>query len=149
MRIDKFLWCVRFYKTRNIAAAEIKKNRISVGNNVAKSSKEVTVGDVIKIRKNQIDYQIKVLQIPKSRMGPKLVPLHIEDKTDKEQYEILKLRNLNQDYYRNRGEGRPTKKDRRSMDDFIDGEGGNDEADIADDSSWDLFFSDVDDHSED
>lgn len=141
MRIDKFLWCVRFYKTRSIAAGEIKKNRVSVGNNVAKSSKEVTVGDVVKIRKNQIDYKIKVIQIPKSRMGPKLVPLHIEDKTDKEQYEILKLRNLNQDYYRNRGEGRPTKKDRRSMDDFIDG----DTSELSEDTSWDLFFSDVND----
>ncbi len=67
MRIDKFLWCVRFYKTRSIAADEIKKNRVSVGNKVVKSSKEVNPGDVIKIRKNQIDYQLKVLEIPKSR----------------------------------------------------------------------------------
>ena len=103
MRIDKFLWCVRFYKTRSIAADEIKKNRVSVANSVVKSSKEIKPGDVIKIRKNQIDYQLKVLEIPKSRLGAKLVPLHIEDKTDKEQYEILKLRKLTQDYYRGKG----------------------------------------------
>lgn len=144
MRIDKFLWCVRFYKTRSIAADEIKKNRVSVATNVVKSSKEVSPGDIIKIRKNQIDYQIKILQIPKSRVGPKLVPLHIEDKTDKEQYEILKLRNLNQSYYRNRGEGRPTKKDRRSMDNYTDGDAQPE----MDDGSWDLFFSDVDDSPE-
>src|SRR5690606_28123153 len=117
MRIDKFLWCVRFYKTRSIAADEIKKNRVSIAGTTVKSSREVVPGNIIKVRKNQIDYQIAVLSIPKSRVGPKLVPLYIADKTEKEQYEILKLRNLNQDYYRNRGEGRPTKKDRRSMDD--------------------------------
>ena len=145
MRIDKFLWCVRFYKTRSIAADEIKKNRVSVANSVVKSSKEIKPGDVIKIRKNQIDYQIKVLQIPKSRLGAKLVPLHIEDKTDKEQYEILKLRKLTQDYYRGKGEGRPTKKDRRDMDEYVAGDAN---FEMADDD-WDLFFSDVNDNTAD
>ena len=145
MRIDKFLWCVRFYKTRSIAADEIKKNRVSVANSVVKSSKEIKPGDVIKIRKNQIDYQIKVLDIPKSRLGAKLVPLHIEDKTDKEQYEILKLRKLTQDYYRGKGEGRPTKKDRRDMDEYVAGDAS---FEMADDD-WDLFFSDVNDNPAD
>ena len=145
MRIDKFLWCVRFYKTRSIAADEIKKNRVSVGNNVVKSSKEIKPGDVIKIRKNQIDYQLKVLEIPKSRLGAKLVPIHIEDKTDKEQYEILKLRKLTQDYYRGKGEGRPTKKDRRDMDEYVAGDAS---FEMADDD-WDLFFSDVNDNPAD
>ena len=145
MRIDKFLWCVRFYKTRSIAADEIKKNRVSVANSVVKSSKEIKPGDVIKIRKNQIDYQIKVLQIPKSRLGAKLVPLHIEDKTDKEQYEILKLRKLTQDYYRGKGEGRPTKKDRRDMDEYVAGDADSKMVD----EDWDLFFSDVDESTED
>lgn len=145
MRIDKFLWCVRFYKTRSIAADEIKKNRVSVGSQTVKSSKEINAGDLIKIRKNQIDYQIKVLQIPKSRIGAKLVPLHIEDKTDKEQHEILKQRKLAQDYYRIKGEGRPTKKDRRDMDDYIEGDNSTD----MEDGDWDLFFSDVDENKED
>lgn len=141
MRIDKFLWCVRFYKTRSIAADEIKKNRVSLAGQPVKSSREVREGDVIKIRKNQIDYQMKVLQIPKSRIGAKLVPLHIQDKTEKEQYEILKLRNLSQEHYRNRGEGRPTKKDRRDLDGFVVGEQHSDMGE----GDWDLFFSDVDD----
>ena len=145
MRIDKFLWCVRFYKTRSIAADEIKKSRVSVANSVVKSSKEIKPGDVIKIRKNQIDYQLKVLEIPKSRLGAKLVPLHIEDKTDKEQYEILKLRKLTQDYYRGKGEGRPTKKDRRDMDEYVAGDAS---FEMADDD-WDLFFSDVNDNPAD
>ena len=142
MRIDKFLWSIRFYKTRNIAAEEIKKNRVSIGTSAVKSSKEVKEGDVIKIRKNQIDYKIKVIQIPKSRIGAKLVPLHIQDVTDKEQYELLKLRKMSQDYYRNKGEGRPTKKDRREMDEYV----GNDvDADFTD---WDDFFGETEGEDE-
>lgn len=141
MRIDKFLWCVRFYKTRTISADEIKRNRVSVGGNTVKSSKEVAEGAIIKIRKNQIDYQIKVIQIPKSRLAAKLVPLHIQDRTESEQYEILKQRKLTQDYYRIKGEGRPTKKDRRDMDDFVD----HDSTESMDTGDWDLFFSEVED----
>ena len=140
MRIDKFLWSIRFYKTRNIATEEIKKNRVSIGENTVKSSKEVKEGDIIKIRKNQIDYKIKVLQIPKSRIGAKLVALHVADMTEKEQYELLKLRKMSQDYYRTKGEGRPTKKDRRDMDDFL--ETDHDETSMTEDD-WDSFFKDV------
>ena len=105
-----------------------------------KSSKEIKEGDIIKIRKNQIDYKIKVLQIPKSRIGAKLVPLHVTDLTDKEQYELLKIRKLSQDYYRQKGEGRPTKKDRRDMDDFVDD--GSTEDFIMSEDDWNSFFND-------
>ncbi|MCA6068593.1 RNA-binding S4 domain-containing protein [Chryseobacterium sp. RG1] len=142
MRIDKFLWSIRFYKTRTIATEEIKKNRVSIGESVVKSSKEVKEGDVIKIRKNQIDYKIKVIQIPKSRIGAKLVPLHIKDVTDNDQYELLKMRKMSQDYYRIKGEGRPTKKDRRDMDDYVE----NDVA--ADFTDWDDFFGETGGDSE-
>lgn len=142
MRIDKFLWSVRFYKTRSIAADEIKKNRVSIGENTVKSSKEVKEGDVIKIRKNQINYKIKILQVPKSRLGAKLVPLHIVDQTDKQEYELLKLRRDEQNYYRLKGEGRPTKKDRRSIDEFTDDD--NDE-----DTEWGDFFSGLEEEEED
>lgn len=142
MRIDKFLWSIRLYKTRTIATEEIKKNRVSIGASVVKSSKEVKEGDVIKIRKNQIDYKIKVIQIPKSRMSAKLVPLHIQDVTDKEQYELLKMRKMSQDYYRNKGEGRPTKKDRRDMDGYV-------ENDVTTDfTDWDDFFGETGDAQE-
>lgn len=149
MRIDKFLWCVRFYKTRSIATDEIKKNRVSIGSSSVKSSKEVKEGDLIKIRKNQIDYQIKVLQIPKSRLGAKLVPLHIVDKTEKEQYEILKLRKQTQDYYRIKGEGRPTKKDRRAMDEYVGSDSESEPESELTEGDWDLFFTDVDNNKED
>ena len=85
------------------------------------------------------------MQIPKSRIGAKLVPLHIVDRTEKDQYEILKQRKLTQDYYRIKGEGRPTKKDRRAMDEYVD----NDATPDAEDADWDLFFSDVEESSED
>jgi len=142
MRIDKFLWSIRFYKTRTIATEEIKKKRVAIGESVVKSSKEVKEGDIIKIRKNQIDYKIKVIQIPKSRMGAKLVPLHIKDVTDKEQYEMLKMRKMSQDYYRNRGEGRPTKKDRREMDDYVENDVDSDFTD------WDDFFGETNDDTD-
>ncbi len=136
MRIDKYLWSVRFYKTRTIATEEIKKNRVSIGENVVKSSKEVKAGDIIKIRKNQIDYKIKVLDIPKSRVGAKLVALYVIDMTEKDQYEILQMRKSSQEYYRQKGVGRPTKKDRRDMDDYSS-DGASEDMDGDD---WDAFF---------
>ena len=145
MRIDKFLWSVRFYKTRNIAAEEIKKNRVSIGENVVKSSKEVKIGDVIKIKKNQIEYKIKVTDLPKSRIGAKLVALYVIDMTEKDQYEILKMRKSAQDYYRQKGLGRPTKKDRREMDDFSAGSSASE----MDNDDWDVFFSPDTEETED
>lgn len=145
MRIDKFLWSVRFYKTRNIAAEEIKKNRVSIGENVVKSSKEVKMGDVIKIKKNQIEYKIKVTDLPKSRIGAKLVALYVNDMTEKDQYDILKMRKSAQDYYRQKGLGRPTKKDRREMDDFSAGSSASE----MDNEDWDVFFSPDTEEAED
>ena len=144
MRIDKFLWSIRFFKTRTLAAEEIKKNRISITDHPVKSSREVKEGDIIKIRKNQIDYKIKVLQIPKSRVGAKLVPDYISDVTDPQQYDILKMRRSEQNYYRIKGEGRPTKKDRRDIDGFVDGEPSEDYS-----TDWDAFFSAVDQTDDD
>lgn len=145
MRIDKFLWSVRIYKTRTLSADEIKKNRIAIGDQVVKASREVKQGDIIKIRKNQIDYKIKVLDIPKSRLGAKLVPDYIVDMTDKEQYEMLRLRRLSQDYYRNKGEGRPTKKDRRDMEDYVQ----TDDTAASSEDDWDNFFKSIEDDDED
>lgn len=122
MRVDKFLWSVRYYKTRAIATDAIKKNRVKVNGNVVKASKEVIAGDHIEVKKDQINLSFKVINVPKSRIGAKLLSLHIVDTTSKEEYETLELRKLSQDYYRERGEGRPTKKDRRELDDYISGD---------------------------
>lgn len=119
MRLDKLLWCVRYFKTRSLAAEACKKNRIKVNGDVAKASREVGPSDIITVRKDQIDYMFEVLQLPKNRLGAKLVSLYIVDKTSQEELDKLELRRLSQDYYRERGEGRPTKKDRRDLDGFI------------------------------
>lgn len=136
MRIDKFLWSIRFYKTRSIAAEEIKKNRVKIKETPVKSSREIKPGEEITIRKNQIDYKIKILELPKSRVGAKLVSLYVKDITDPQQYEILKLRKLSQDYYRKKGEGRPTKKDRREMEDFV----SDPDEKLIDEEDWENFF---------
>ncbi|WP_124640655.1 MULTISPECIES: RNA-binding S4 domain-containing protein [Amniculibacterium] len=148
MRIDKFLWSVRLYKTRTVAAEEIKKNRVSIGEHVVKASREVKPGEIIKIRKNQIDYTIKVLDIPKSRVGAKLVPDYIVDKTEKEQYEMLQLRRMEQNYYRAKGEGRPTKKDRRDIEEYVSADHSTDSEEEKE-TNWDSFFSSLEDDVED
>ena len=144
MRIDKFLWSVRIYKTRSIATDEIKKNRVSIGGQFAKASKEVKQGDTIFIKKNQIELKIKILQIPKSLIGAKLVPEYIQDQTDKEQYEILRMKRLEQNYYRAKGEGRPTKKDRRDLGEFIE----NEISTSSLSTDWDDFFTTIDDEED-
>lgn len=120
MRIDKYLWCVRYYKTRNMATEACKKNHISVNGQVAKSSKEVFPMDKITIRKDQINYQLTVLDIPQNRVGAKLVDIYRKDETPKEAFEHLELLKLSKEHYRTKGQGRPTKKDRRDIEGFYD-----------------------------
>ncbi|CEN49096.1 conserved hypothetical protein [Capnocytophaga canimorsus] len=119
MRIDKFLWCVRYYKTRNMVTEACKKRHIRINGDLAKASREVFVGDKIMVRKDQIQYQMQVLDIPQSRVGAKLVDLYRKDQTPEEAFKHAELVRLSQDYYRKKGEGRPTKKDRRALDDLF------------------------------
>lgn len=118
MRIDKYLWCVRYYKTRNMVTEACKKNQVTINGNVAKPSKEILPGDKITFRKDQITYIIKVLAIPENRVGAKLVDLYRVDETPAEAFEHLEMLKLSKAHYRKYGEGRPTKKDRRDLDDF-------------------------------
>lgn len=120
MRLDKFLWSVRYYKTRSLATDACKKNRIKVNGAVAKASREIIASDTLEVKKDQINLSFKVIQVPKNRIKAKLLTLHIVDTTPKEEYEVLELRKLSQDYYREKGEGRPTKKDRRDLEDYIE-----------------------------
>lgn len=126
MRVDKYLWCVRYFKTRSIATEACKQGKIRINDAVVKPSREVYPIDKIQVRKNQINYQVEVLDIPKSRMGPKLVNLYVNDITPKEELEKRELLKYSQDYYRKRGTGRPTKKDRRELDDWFDPEADED-----------------------
>jgi ribosome-associated heat shock protein Hsp15 len=120
MRIDKYLWCIRFYKTRNIATEACKKGHVKVNNTNAKPSKITFNGDKISVRKDQINYEIEVLDIPANRVGAKIVDLYRKDITPKEAFEKLELLKYSKDYYRKKGTGRPTKKDRRELDDYAE-----------------------------
>ena len=119
MRIDKFLWSVRYFKTRNIATEACKKGQVRINGEIAKPSKEVFAADKIIVRKNQINYELKVLDIPSSRVGAKLVDLYRQDLTPMEAFEQAQIQKLAQEYYRQKGEGRPTKKDRRAIDNLF------------------------------
>jgi ribosome-associated heat shock protein Hsp15 len=118
MRIDKFLWCVRYYKTRNMVTEACKKNHITVNGQVAKPSKEVFSGDKVTFRKDQITYLLSVLDIPANRVGAKLVDIYRKDNTPPESFAHLELLKLSKEHYRKTGVGRPTKKDRRDLDEF-------------------------------
>lgn len=118
MRIDKYLWCVRYYKTRNMVTEACKKNHITVNNMVAKPSKEVFTGDTITFRKEQITQTIKVLDLPVSRVGAKLVDIYRKDETPPEVFQHLEMLKLSKEHFRRLGTGRPTKKDRRDLTDY-------------------------------
>jgi len=118
MRIDKYLWCTRYYKTRSIATDACKKGHIKINAKSIKPSKEVFIGEKITVRKNQINYEFLVIDTPKNRVGAKLVDLYRKDTTPKEAFENQEFLKFAKDHYRKKGEGRPTKKDRRDIDDY-------------------------------
>ncbi|WP_430426714.1 RNA-binding S4 domain-containing protein [Maribacter litoralis] len=120
MRIDKFLWSTRYFKTRNIATNACKKGHVKINGITAKPGREVFPMDEIVARKNQIDFKFTVLDIPPSRVGAKLVDIYRKDTTPKEAFEHNELLQYSKDYYRKKGIGRPTKKDRRDIDEFLD-----------------------------
>lgn len=120
MRVDKFLWCVRYYKTRSIATDACKKGQVKVNGHVSKPSKEVYANDKIELRKDQINYLLNVNDLPSTRIGAKLVDIYRTDLTPKEAFEAKDLLKYSKEYYRKKGSGRPTKKDRRDIDDFYD-----------------------------
>ena len=122
MRIDKYLWCTRYFKTRSIATEACKKGHIKLNGTNVKPSKDVFSGEKLTIRKNQINYEIIVLGIPKSRVGAKLVDLYRKDITPQEAFDNQELLKYSKDYYRKKGTGRPTKKDRRDIDEYTDEE---------------------------
>ncbi len=120
MRIDKYLWCIRYLKTRNIATNACKKGSVRVNGDIVKPSRDVYAGDKITLRKEQINYEIEVLDLPQSRVGAKLVDIYRKDNTPKEAFETNEMLQYAKTYYRNKGIGRPTKKDRRDLDDFTE-----------------------------
>lgn len=120
VRIDKWMWATRIFKTRTIAAEACKKNRVMVGGVNVKPSRMIKVGDVVQVRKPPVTFSFKVLALTERRMGAKLVPEYLENVTTPDQYEILEMNKISGFVDRARGLGRPTKKDRRELEQFTD-----------------------------
>ncbi|MBQ1909206.1 MAG: RNA-binding S4 domain-containing protein [Bacteroidaceae bacterium] len=117
-RIDKWLWAARIFKTRTLAAAACKKGQVMLRGAQLKASRTVKAGDVVDVRKPPVTYSFRVLQPIEKRVGAKLLPEILENVTAAEQYELLEMSKISGFVNRAKGTGRPTKKDRRSLDEF-------------------------------
>lgn len=121
MRIDKYIWCVRLSKTRSIATELVSKGKVRLNGEAVKPSKEVKPEDVISIQKNTAVFSYKIVQLLSNRVGAKLVSGYIEDITDPLETEKYKQYQSAQSAYRELGTGKPSKKDRRDISDFLEG----------------------------
>lgn len=120
VRIDKWLWAVRLYKTRSLATEACKKGRVQIQGTAVKPSRVVKSGDIIQIKHPPVVYSFKVLAPAQNRMNARLVPEFMENVTTADQLELIELGKLAAKTARERGTGRPTKKERRDMDDFFE-----------------------------
>ena len=120
VRIDKWLWAVRIYKTRSLATEECRKGHVSIGNIPVKPSRLVHVGEILKVRKSPITRTFRVLQLAEKRMPASLTMAHLEDITPPEELELLDMQKNMRWITRDPGTGRPTKKERRDLDEFFD-----------------------------
>lgn len=118
-RLDKFVWSVRLVKTRSKATEAVSKGKVKINDVVSKPSKEVKVGDVVQIVRHTSIFSFKVLQTLSNRVGAKLVDQYIVDVTSVEEIERYKQYQLNQSAYRSYGTGKPSKKDRRDLSDYV------------------------------
>lgn len=119
-RLDKFVWSVRLAKTRSQAAEAVLKNKVKINNESAKPSKDVKLGDEIQIIRHTAIFTYRVIQLLEKRVGAKLVADYIIDITNPVEIEKLKTYQLSQSVYRDNGSGKPSKKDRRNIDDFLE-----------------------------
>lgn len=141
VRIDKWLWAMRLFKTRTIATDAVKKGRVTVGDNPnpVKPSRTVTVGDVVHVRKAPVTYSFRVRAVTENRLGAKLVPEYMENITPQSEYDILEVVKISGFVDRRKGLGRPTKREGRELSKFTDSAG---------DDGWDFDF-DFDEDEED
>lgn len=119
VRIDKWLWAVRIFKTRSLASDACKMNRVRINGQLAKSSRTLRVGDVVSVRKPPMELSFEVLKLLNNRVGAKLVAEYMLNVTPHDQYEIMELQRLSGFVDRAKGLGRPTKKERRDLEQFI------------------------------
>lgn len=120
LRIDKFIWCVRLIKTRSQATELVKKGKVKLNNDQVKPSKEVKINDTIQVSKGNALFEYKVIDLLSNRVGAKLVENFLQDISKPEELEKYKTFQLAQKAYRSNGTGKPTKKERRAIDDFLD-----------------------------
>ena len=118
-RIDKWLWAARIFKTRSIAADAIKNGRVTIDGVNVKPSRMVKAGETVSVRKPPVTYSYKILKPIEQRVGAKLIPEVYENVTTADQYELLEMNRISGFVNRARGTGRPTKKERRALDEFI------------------------------
>lgn len=142
VRIDKFMWATRIFKTRTIATEACKKGRVMVGGVTIKPSRTVKVGDVIQVRKPPVTYSFKILALAENRMGAKLVPGYLDNITPPEQYELLDMVRISGFVNRQKGLGRPTKRDGRQMAQFLESQYADDGFDFDFDFDFDDDFDD-------
>lgn len=138
VRIDKWLWAVRIFKTRTIATEAIKKGRVTVGDNPnpVKPSRTIKVGDTVSVRKPPVTYTFRVIALTENRLGAKLVPEYMENITPQSQYDLLEIVKISGFVDRRKGLGRPTKREGRELSKFTE---------TAYDEGWDFDFDDEDD----
>ncbi len=140
VRIDKWLWAMRIFKTRTIATEAIKKGRVTVGDNPnpVKPSRTITVGEIVHVRKPPVTFSFRVLALTENRLGAKLVPEYMENVTPQSEYDLLEVVKISGFIDRRKGLGRPTKRDGRELSSFKE--------QMADDG-WDFDFDDDDDEN--
>ena len=119
-RIDKWLWAARIFKTRSLAADACKNGRVTFNGSTIKPSRMIKEGDTVHVKKSPITYSFKVLKAIEQRVGAKLIPEIYENVTDPKQYELLEMSRISGFVDRARGTGRPTKKERRALDAFVE-----------------------------
>ena len=120
VRIDKWLWAVRLFKTRSIAAEACKKGKVLIKGIEVKPSRNIKIGDIVCVKRNPVLFSFEVLALAENRMGAKLVPDYMKNVTTADQLEVYELGKIAAQNNRDRGTGRPTKKERRDLDDFFD-----------------------------
>ena len=137
VRIDKWLWAVRLFKTRTLAAEACKKGKVIIQNVQVKPSRNVKVGDVVCIKRNPILFSFKVIALAENRMNAKLVAGFMENVTTADQLELIELAKLAGQSGRDRGTGRPTKKERRDIEEYTE------PIFMDDDGDWDFDSTDL------
>lgn len=146
VRIDKWTWAMRIFKTRTIATEACKKGRVTIGSGdsavIAKPARMIKVGDIVNIRKPPVTYSFRVLALTENRLGAKLVPEYMENITPQSQYDLLEVVKISGFIDRRKGLGRPTKREGRELSKFTEN---------VYDNGWDFDFDfdDLDDDDED